>query len=93
MTKILQPKDSVKFLATQDWKIHDAQAEWSVTSLLFNNRKFDMFKINQKINKNQFIQFTKTKVGRIPYIKQTSKKFFHREALDIITAKIQNFSN
>ena len=27
-----------------DRKIHDAQAEWSVTSLMFNNWKFDMYK-------------------------------------------------
>ena len=35
---------AVKILAARDRKIHDAQAEWSVTSLLFNNRKFDMYK-------------------------------------------------
>ena len=48
MSKILQPKGAkrlraviflqcpraVKFLAVRDRKIHDAQAEWSVTSLL-----------------------------------------------------------
>ena len=33
---------AVEFLAARDRKIHDAQAEWSITSLLLKNRNFNM---------------------------------------------------